>query len=342
LLTSRRRVPSLVIDDGLLRDAYRGMLGSLDANGAFLSPDEVAEWKAGDAVGPADPGLSVVKAHGSFQVVFVAEGSPAADAGILVGDQIRKIGDRSARSLSVLQARRLLHGQAATTVSIEVLHPERGWSRDVLEVGRVKRSFPAFELDVRDGIALLTVFDLERVEALQLREQLEDVRSRNIARLMVDLRNVSEGSTRDAVAFLELFASSPVLMLKDRDGSVVETLRGDADRVAWSGPLGVLVNSATAGGAEAIAQILQSGIDARIFGEVTYGLGSEAQLFELEDGSGLLFSAAMWETKSGETWNDSGVEPDEPVFAEVASEQLHRALETFAADDDDDEVREAA
>src|SRR5262245_54105197 len=56
----------------LLRDAYQGMLASLDANGAYLSPDEVREWKKGAPDGPADPGLSVVKAGGSFQVVFVA------------------------------------------------------------------------------------------------------------------------------------------------------------------------------------------------------------------------------------------------------------------------------
>jgi carboxyl-terminal processing protease len=318
------------------------MLSSLDANGAFLSAEEVSEWKAGGPVGPADPGLSVVKTHGSFQVVFVAAGSPAAEAGIVVGDQIRKIGDRSARSLSLLQARRLLRGQSGTFVSLEVLHPDRGWARDVLELDRVKRSFPAFELDVRDGIGVLTVVDLERIEILELREQLADVRSRKIGRLMVDLRNVSEATTREAVAFLELFASNPVLMLKNRDGAVVETLEGDPAKVAWSGPLGVLVNGGTAGGAEAVAQILQSASDARVYGEATYGLGSEPQLFELEDGSGLIFSAAMWETNSGETWNDSGVEPDEPVFAEIAADQLHRALETFAAESAADEAREAA
>ena len=336
-----------VDSDGLLRDAYQGMLGSLDANGAFLSADEVAEWKRGGPMGPAEPGVAIVKARGSFQVVFVAPDSPAADAGIVAGDQIRKIADRTARSLSLAQARRLLHGEPGTTVELEVLHPDRGWTRDVLDVGRVERSFAAFELTVRDGIGLLTVFDLERLDPSGLREQLDDVRSRSVERLMVDLRNVSEGSARDAVRFLELFASSPVLLLRNRDGSLVETLEGGPDRVAWSGALAVLVNGATAGGAEAIAQILQTASEAKVYGEATYGLGSEPQLFELEDGSGLLFSTAMWETESGDTWNDGGVEPDETVYGEgpsdqVASDQLRRALETFAADGEPQPVREAA
>ena len=32
--------------EGLLRGAYEGMLGGLDPNGAYLTPDEVREWKA--------------------------------------------------------------------------------------------------------------------------------------------------------------------------------------------------------------------------------------------------------------------------------------------------------
>jgi len=325
-----------VDSDTLLRDAYQGMLSSLDANGAYLSPDEVREWKKGRVGAAADPGLSVVKTTGSFQVVFVAPDSPAADAGMTPGDQIRKIDGRAARGLSLEQARRLIRGEPGTSVHLEVLHPDRSWSHEDLDLARVKRDFPAYDLEVRHGTAVLTVFDLGRVTPSRVAGELDALESRHVERLMLDLRNVSDGDPRDALALLELFASAPVLVLKNRDGSPVETIQGKPDRVAWSGSLAALVNGATAGGAEAIAQFVRSDLDAEVYGEVTYGLGSEPRLFELEGGSGLLVSTSLWTVKSGETWNDTGVEPDHTVHgqgdaADAFEDQLRRALESFSA-----------
>lgn len=325
-----------VDSERLLRDAYQGMLASLDANGAYLSPDEVREWKKGEPQGTADPGLSVVKAGGSFQVVFVAPDSPAAGAGMVSGDQVRVIEGHPARSLSLEQARRLIRGAPGTSVHVEVLHPDRSWSHEDLSLTRVKRDFPAYDVEVRNGTAVLTVYDLRRVVPSRVANELDALSSRHVERLMLDLRNVSDGSPRDALALLELFAPGPVLVLKSRDGSVVEALQGKPDRVAWSGSLAVLVNGATAGGAEAIAQVAKSDIDAQVYGEATYGLGSEPRLFELEDGSGLLVSTAFWTVRSGETWNDTGLEPDRTVHGEgdaddLSEDQLRRALESFSA-----------
>ena len=64
----------------------------------------------------------------------------------------------------------------------------------------------------------------------------------------------------------------------------------------------------------------------------TYGLGSEAMLYEMEDGSGLLLSAALWETGGGARWNGDGVAPDEVIrgrgadYAARLADQLERAL----------------
>jgi len=324
--------------DGLLRDAYEGMLGSLDANGAFLTPKEVAEWKAGGPSGAAVPGVSMIKAHGSFLVVFVAPGSSAEEAGLTRADQIRKIDGRASRSLSLAQARRLLRGEPGTSVSVEILHPDAGWTREILDLTRSVPSFAPYELTVRDGVGLLTIRDLERLDAAHVAEELDDIRSRGVERLMVDLRDVSEGDPRDAVELVELFADDIELQLKDRSGDLLESVKGRADRTAWKGSLAMLVNGATAGGSEAVALLLQSKLSATIYGEMTYGLGTEAGLFELENGSGLLFSSALWETASGQSWNDQGIEPDETVRGEGpdderASDQLNRALESFAAEE---------
>ena len=85
--------------DRLLTAAYEGMLGGLDAHGAYLTAEEVREWKAGNDGALAHPGFAVLKAGRSLQVVSVDEGSPAAEAGIEIGDQIRSIDGRPIRDI---------------------------------------------------------------------------------------------------------------------------------------------------------------------------------------------------------------------------------------------------
>jgi carboxyl-terminal processing protease len=327
-----------VDSDGLLEGAYDGMLASLDPNGAFLSPEEVREWKR-PGTGSADPGIVGVKVHGSLSVVYVAPSSPAEDAGIVPGDQIRQIGKRPVRTLSQDQARRMLRGEPGSSVKIEILHPMDDFNREELDLRRVPRSYAPFELNVVEGVAVLHLRDLARLDVDALAEELDDVRSRGIERLLVDLRVSSEGSPRDAARVVEMFGTGPLFRLTDRSGRAVETIESNRDEPVWSGGLGILVNGQTAGGAEAAALALKDIQDAVVYGETTFGLGAEPELFELPDGSGLVFPTGIWETASGGRWNGTGIEPDHLLRVEgtepreIEEERLRQALEAFTEDE---------
>ncbi len=120
--------------------------------------------------------------------------------------------------------------------------------------------------------------------------------------------------------------------LRDTKGRVTETISPDRECKAWSGTLAVLINGATAGAAEALAQWVK-GDETTVFGQSSYGLGAEPTLYELENGAGLLVSTAQWETPDGATWNQSGIEPDTVVegegedYAEIQQDQLQRVLD---------------
>jgi carboxyl-terminal processing protease len=346
---------SLVLDnyvdavepEGLLKGALDGMMGGLDAQGAYLSPAEVARWKEPRGTATADPGVSVVKAFGALQVAAVVPGTPAEDAKLGRGDQIRRIDGRSLRNLSMEQTLRLLRGEPGSSVRLTVLHTREGFKREELTLTRVVRPDPPYRFEVRDGIALLTPSDLRRIAPDTLAADLKGARDRGIDRLLLDLRNVSDGGPRDVVGLVGLFTGGDLLVLKDRDGRVVETLRSALAGDAWPGPVGALVNGGTAGGAEAVARVLQSRRQAKLYGEATYGLGAEPKLFELPDGSGLLVSALLWETPNGLGWNGEGVAPDKVIRPDVKpdeadEEQLKRALEEFSAAQPAEPARKAA
>lgn len=337
-------VLSLVLDNyvdpvdvhQLLGSAYEGLLGGLDAHGAYLTADELAEWRAQRAGKQADPGISVLKAGHSLQVVAVDAGSPAAAAGVKVGDQIRNVDRRSARDLSLDQAWRLICGRAGTTVKLDLLHPVEGFRRQELELERRPRSAPAWELRVERGTAVLQLRDLSRFSAEDAARELAAVQERGADRLLVDLRNLADLEPRAATNATALFTRGVVLNLRDRSGHLIESLRGpDSGPPAWSGALAVLVNGATAGSAEALATVIQAELRAPVLGESTYGLGAEPKLYELDNGGALVISAGQWETASGKRWNGDGVTPDAVIHGQGedyqvrTDDQFRRALDWF-------------
>lgn len=336
--------------DLLLNGAYEGMLGGLDPNGAFLTPAEVAEWKAGTTAATADPGVDVLKAGSTLQVVAVDPGSPADAAGIRVGDHIRSVDGRPVAELSLGQGWRLLHGQPGTTLRVALWHIDSELHREDLVLRRAARSGRPYELKVERGIAVLRVRDLERLATDALASDIEGLRSKGVQHLLLDLRNLADPSPRAAAAVAGLFQGGSVLRLRDRAGKLVDSVEGkpkgkDAN---WPGSLAMLVNGATAGAGEALCELIHSGRGGLILGEPTYGLGAEPRLYELENGSGLLMSAALWETASGASWHDRGIQPDEVIQGKgddpqrAAEDQLNRALDFLVAREESPTQRKAA
>jgi carboxyl-terminal processing protease len=316
----------------LLEGAYEGMLSGLDPNGAYLTAEEVGEWKLTRKAPQVDPGFTMLKHGRTLQIAAVNPGSPAADAGIIARDHIRSIDGQLVRDLSLEQSRKLLHGGAGSEVTVELLHPADAFRREELQLVRKAGAGRGYDLSVQRGTAVLALHALGDVKRQELSEELDDVRSRGIDRLLLDLRNLADGEPRQVGLYAGMFADGKDLQLRDRSGRLVETVESPESGQLWPGSLSVLVNGATAGGAEALALLIQDAEQGLIYGEETYGHGAEAKLFELEDGSGLLVSASVWETVSGERWNIDGVKPDQVVngegedFGAALADQLERVL----------------
>ncbi len=166
------------------------------------------------------------------------------------------------------------------------------------------------------------------------------MRSRGVDSLLLDLRNVVDPDVRAAATLAGMFVDGAAIRLRDRQGEVTESVESTGTGDAWPGGISVLVNGATAGASEALTRILQAGREIRVYGESTFGLGSEPRLFELPDGAGILISAARWESTAGQTWNGEGIEPDRTVsspgvgveFEEALERQLEATIDALQAD----------
>jgi len=322
----------------LMRGADYGLMGGLDAHGAYLTQDDVDAWKRGAGSADAvDPGISVLKSGPVIQVVEVAAGSPAEGLAIAAGDQIRKIGGHSVRSLSLDQSERLLKGAPGSTVEIDLFRV-KDLKREFVTVGRAARRDAPYLLEVKGGVAVLKIRDFDRLPTDELIQELAAVKDRGADRLLIDLRDAAALNTRRAAAVAELFASGDFLRLSDRNGRVIEKLAGTRPKPAWAGRLAVLVNGATAGASEGLAMILRDKTSAAIYGESTYGLGTEPKLIELPEGGGLLVPGYVWESPAGKRWNADGLAPDKVVKSDGRrddgdDEQLKKTLDDFGKTD---------
>jgi len=317
--------------DVLLLGAYEGMLAGLDSNGAYLTPDEVGDWLSYKE-SPAGPGMSVLKVGRTVQVVAVEPDSATADAGIRVGDRLRRLDGRLTRDLSLAQTRRRLRGEVGTEVRVELLRPGGEFETMEFSLVRATAHGRGYSVEVRRGIAVLRVEAPERVDREALVAELDDVQSRGITQLLLDLRNAAEAGPRDVTQLAACFGANTVLQLRDTRGRVTDSIEPDDDCRAWDGEIALLINGATAGAAEALTQWVRDA-ETLVFGESSYGLGAETTLYELESGAALLVSTARWETPDGEAWNETGIDPDTVVegegedYAEIQQDQLNQVLE---------------
>jgi len=313
------------------------MLAGLDPNGAYLSPTEVLEWKKKRPDGLVGPGFSVLRVGRVLQVVAVEPGSGAETAGLKIGDHLRSIDGALAADLSLGQARRRLEGEAGTGVRLEVLHPAESFRREMMEAVRHAPRARGFALSIDNGIAILRILDLRALDSAQVATELAHAHSSDVDQLLLDLRFVAEGGPHDLGPAAGGLAGPIKLRLRDRSGRLLDSVDQAAGKPVWPGSVAVLVNGATAGGSEALALLLRIARSARVYGQATYGLGSEPKLYELDNGAGVLMSSARWETEVGQTWNGDGVAPDEVIEGKgddpvaAGADQLHQVLDRLHA-----------
>jgi len=117
--------------------AYRGLINSLDPLSAYLDKDLASRYL--NRKPPVkSAGLIVFKKYGVFpMVVAVRENTPAALAGLKVGDNISAINDRNTMNLSLLETSLLLEAETGSSdqppVKLRVL---RGNETLEIEVSR--------------------------------------------------------------------------------------------------------------------------------------------------------------------------------------------------------------
>jgi carboxyl-terminal processing protease len=111
---------------------------------------------------------------------------------------------------------------------------------------------------------------------------LGELKKEKVDGVLVDLRNNGGGSLSEAIDMTGLFIEKgPVVQQRDSEGNVsVES--DDNAGVAWDGPLGVLINRASASASEIFAAAIQDYGRGIVIGEPSFGKGTVQTVVSLD------------------------------------------------------------
>jgi len=281
------------------------------AQGAEGDMEDVIGWRLDDVVdlirGPAD---SVVRLE-----IIPADALPGSPKKIidLTRDQVK------------------LEEQAAKSEIIEIPRDGREWKIGVIDVPSFYRDYRA--LSNGDKNYTSTTKDVKRLIG-ELEEQ-------GIDGLIIDLRGNGGGHLTEATALSGLFIDNgPVVQLRNSNGRISRLDDPDpVARVAYNGPLAVLVNRFSASASEIFAAAIQDYARGVIVGQQTFGKGTVQNLYSLDqylrarkdEGFGqLTLTIGKYYRVTGESTQHRGVDPDIALPSGIDAELVGESVRDSA------------
>lgn len=331
-------------DTELENSSLQGMVRELrrrhhDRFSDYFSPESLASFNEQIEGRFSGIGLSIEADKRGIAVARVFPRSPAAAAGIEVGEVIVSVDGRSIAGLNTTEATSKVKGPEGTEVTIGVLDPKSGKTRE-LTLTRAQVTLPNVGTQVKtvDGheLGYVRMLSFSEDSHDQLAHGVRKVETEGAEGIVLDLRGNPGGLLDEAVSSASLFLppGEVVVSTKSRtQGDSVHKTSGD--RLSEL-PLVVLIDRNTASAAEILTAALNDDGDATVVGTRSYGKGVFQEEKDLANGGALKLTVGEFFTPAGANLaRTNGVHPeirvaDKPGTA--ADEAKQRALEVFAAE----------
>ena len=322
--------------DRLVAAALRGMLAELDPHCQYIAP-ELNDQIQQPADGAADgAGFTLAPRSGGLTVVTVREDGPAARAGLMPGDQVLKIAGVYATGATWLEALRLLRGQPGEPLKLTTWRAATQETRE-LEIIRESQR----EESVRDAMLLdpslagaakigyVRILQFNAPTATELANALDRLEDQGMTALVVDLRNNPGGLLTGTVEVCGEFLPPGTIVVTTEGRDAAKNpppLKTPArQRRARQYPMAVLVNHASASGAELMAGALQDLGRAVIVGTTTFGKGSVQSIIPGDNRTAVRLTTAHYFTPKHRMIHEKGIVPD--IMAAITYEEETRLME---------------
>ena len=298
------------IDDEQMEDyLYYGLVAGLgDPYAAYYNEEETQSML--DSSSGNYCGIGAVFSQnlitGTITVTRVYEGCPSYEAGLLPEDILYKVGDEEVTGQDLTNVVTKIKGEEGTEVTLTMIRGEEyidfTMKRQMIEVPTIEHEMLA------DQVGYIMISEFDGVTDEQFIEALEDLQSRGMESLVIDLRNNGGGSVESVCHIADKLLPEGPIVYTEYKGEEREARNSDSECVDV--PIAVLMNGASASASEILAGALQDYGAAEIIGTQSYGKGIVQSIFDLQDGTALKLTTAKYYTPNGNNIHEIGITPD--------------------------------
>lgn len=323
-----------IIDDNYIGDAdynelYNAAAAAMvksigDKWSYFMNAEEYEAYKLSSSNEYSGIGVSVkVNSSGEFEVFSVEESSPAANAGIAVGDIITAIDGEDVSDKTIEDVSLLIRSKVNKDFPMTL--ESSGDTKTVTVACEIIYKNPVSSRLLDGNIGYINISNFEAGSSENTKKAIEQLLQTGATSFIFDVRNNPGGLLTELVDLLDYILPEGDLFISvDKSGK--ETVQ-TSDKVSLKNKMIVLVNGNSYSAAEFFAAALQEYNWATVVGEQTTGKARSQITLELSDGSAVHISTHKYLTPNRVDLAEAGgVTPDIAVAQD--DEKTDKQLET--------------
>ena len=301
-------------DEVRLQGAIDGLVDSYDdPYTVYFPPAEASAFNEDVSGNFSGVGMEVGLRENIVTVIAPLADTPAEKAGIIAGDVIVKIDNKSTEGMRIDEAVKLIRGERGTVVDLQVFREGELEFLDI-PITRDKIDIPTVKTEIIDTTFVIALYSFNAVSQGQVAQALKEYLASDADTLVLDVRGNPGGYLQSAVNISSYFLPAGKVVVSEEfsDSSQNDVFRSRGRQIQAFNPsnLVVLVDGGSASAAEILAGALKDHEVATIIGAKTFGKGSVQELVNLNDGSSLKVTVARWLTPNGVSISENGLTPD--------------------------------
>lgn len=303
-----------VDEEKLKEGAIKGYIEGLDdPYTEYISKDEMKEYMEDTMGNFVGIGIYMVKDSeaNKIRVLTPIKNTPAEKAGILPGDLILSVDGVQYTADDMSIASNKIKGEEGTVVKLEILRNNETLNFEIKREG-IKVN-PVEGKVIENNIGYIEFSSFDEGTAEDFKSTYEELQSKGIKSLIIDLRNNGGGIVEQALKIADYILEKDSVILYEVDKHDNEKVKKSQNSPIINIPVIVLTNGNTASSSEILAGALKDLGKAKIVGTKTYGKGVIQQIMTLPDESGLKITTEKYLTPNRIEINKVGIEPDEKV-----------------------------
>lgn len=337
----------------------RASFESLDPYTSLVWPWEVKDFQKNMTNQFTGIGIRISKVRGVLTAVSLIPNTPAYSSGLDADDSILAINGESTEDMTMNCAVSKITGPQGTDVTLTIKSTGAEETEDIV-ITRARIIVPTIQgwqradagtwrhmLDSPNKIGYIRITGFSETTAPDMEKVLDDLESRGLNGLVIDLRFNSGGYLSTAAKIVDMFVDEGLIVRSQPRWGVSTYEQAHRSRTHSDFPIVVLINGTSASASEIVAGALQDAKYKRatIVGERSYGKGSVQTITSFSgDGSQLKYTMAYYHLPSDQrvknryimkklNRKDWGITPDVEVSVKLRTAEGQKMLKVQGANE---------